>query len=62
LYQDKKNTEINYEIEIKLIKEIEQAMKNGTLSSLKTTTRQQGSSLSLRMTKRNGMLSDVKSQ
>ena len=34
-----------------LIKEIEQAMKNGSLLGFKTVTRQQGSSLTLRMTK-----------
>ena len=44
-----------------LIKEIEQAMKNGILSGVKTATRQQGTSISLRMTK-NAILSGFKSQ
>jgi hypothetical protein len=37
-------------------------MKNGIIYSFKTATRQQGSSLTLRMTKRNGILLKLKTQ
>ena len=52
---------MNYEKDLKLIKEIKQAMKNGMLSGRKTAFRRQGSSLPLRMTK-SGILSGFKSQ